>query len=71
MTPCIFDHNGECLVCDCWPSDCAYKRMLNEDYKWETKEQLEKMFQFMKDKKCGKCGSKIDSPKCETCGHIQ
>jgi hypothetical protein len=45
--------------------------MLNEDYKWESKEQLEKKFQFMKDKKCGKCGSELDSPKCNTCGHIQ
>ena len=42
--PCEFDHNGECLICDCWPSDCAWKRMLNKDYKYETKEELEKMF---------------------------
>ena len=42
--PCDFDHNGECLICDCWPSDCAYKRYLNGDYKWESKEELENMF---------------------------
>ena len=42
--PCEFDHNGECLICDCWAMDCAYVRWLNQDYKWETKEQLDKMF---------------------------
>lgn len=24
--PCQFDSNGECLVCDCWPSDCPFKK---------------------------------------------
>lgn len=42
--PCKFDHNGECLICDCWPENCAYDRFINEDYKWETKEELEEMF---------------------------
>jgi aspartyl/asparaginyl beta-hydroxylase (cupin superfamily) len=42
--PCNFDHNGECLICDCWRSDCAYIRYLKKDYKWETKEELEEMF---------------------------
>lgn len=42
--PCNFDHNGECLICDCWASDCAYDRMINKDYKWESKEELEDMF---------------------------
>lgn len=42
--PCNFDHNGECLICDCWPSECAYMRMLNKDYKYESKEELEDMF---------------------------
>ena len=42
--PCNFDHNGECLVCDCWPDACAYVRYLNKDYKYETKEELEAMF---------------------------
>lgn len=23
--PCNFDHNGECLLCDCWPSGCVYR----------------------------------------------
>jgi hypothetical protein len=44
MKPCDFDHNGECLICDCWPSNCAYKRYINGDYKYESKEELEKMF---------------------------
>ena len=47
--PCNFDHNGECLICDCWISDCAYKRYLNQDYKWETKEELEDMFKDKND----------------------
>jgi len=42
--PCNPDHNGECLVCDCWLDNCAYDRFVNEDYAYETKEQLEKMF---------------------------
>lgn len=42
--PCNFDHNGECLICDCWISECAYMRMLNKDYKYESKEELEDMF---------------------------
>jgi hypothetical protein len=24
--PCNFDHNGECLICDCWPIDCIFKK---------------------------------------------
>ena len=31
--PCKPDHNGECLICDCWLSDCAYDRWLKEDYR--------------------------------------
>ena len=42
--PCHFDHNGECLICDCWPENCAYLRMLNGDYRYESKEELEEMF---------------------------
>jgi hypothetical protein len=42
--PCELDHNGECLVCDCWISDCAFHRWLNGDYKWETEEELDNMF---------------------------
>lgn len=42
--PCDMDHNGECLVCDCDFLQCAYIRYLKGDYKWETKEELEKMF---------------------------
>jgi hypothetical protein len=42
--PCKFDHNGECLICDCWSTDCAYDRWLKQDFKWETKEQLDELF---------------------------
>ena len=43
--PCKFDHNGECLICDCWLEHCAHDRYLNKDYKWESKEELEEMFE--------------------------
>lgn len=46
--PCKPDHNGECLICDCWLSECAYDRYLNEDYTHETKEQLEEIFKNTK-----------------------
>ena len=42
--PCEPDNNGECLICDCWVSNCAYQRYLKQDYSVETKEELEKMF---------------------------
>ena len=42
--PCNFDHNGECLICDCWSSNCAYSRYVNQDYTFESREELEKMF---------------------------
>jgi len=42
--PCNFDHNGECTICDCWSDTCAYERMLNKDYTYESKEELEEMF---------------------------
>jgi hypothetical protein len=29
--PCNPDHNGECLVCDCWLSDCAFNKEKIED----------------------------------------
>jgi len=25
-------------------SECAYMRMINKDYRWESKEELEEMF---------------------------
>lgn len=46
--PCNFDHNGECLVCDCWPDDCAYLRYQIGDYSYETREKLEEMFKDYK-----------------------
>lgn len=42
--PCNFDHNGECLICDCTLDYCAYQRYLIKDYKYETKEELNNMF---------------------------
>jgi hypothetical protein len=48
-TPCNLDHNGECLVCDCWISACGWKRLLENDFKWESKEQLLEIFKdFLK-----------------------
>ena len=29
--PCNPDHNGECLVCDCWLSDCPFNKEKIED----------------------------------------
>jgi uncharacterized phage protein (TIGR01671 family) len=28
--PCNPDHNGECLVCDCWLSDCPFNKENND-----------------------------------------
>lgn len=42
--PCRFDHNGECVICDCWPDACAYQRLMKGDYSLESKEELEEMF---------------------------
>lgn len=44
--PCNFDHNGECLVCNCSYELCAYDRWKNKDYKYETEEELDKMFEM-------------------------
>lgn len=44
MKPCRFDHNGECLICDCWPSDCQYDRLMSGEYKDEEFEKLVEMF---------------------------
>jgi hypothetical protein len=35
--PCNFDHNGECLVCDCWLSDCPFLK------KEKTEDDLQKL----------------------------
>lgn len=57
--PCEFDHNGECLVCDCWPSDCAWERMHNKDWKYESREELVEMFKVFLDKNYSKEDIKI------------
>ena len=41
---CKPDHNGECLICDCWLENCAFERWKNKDYAYETEEELNKMF---------------------------
>lgn len=42
--PCDFDHNGECLICDCWASDCGWERLIKNDEKYESLEELREMF---------------------------
>lgn len=42
--PCDFDHNGECWICDCWASECAFKRMIKGDERYESLEELKSMF---------------------------
>ena len=42
--PCDFDHNGECLKCDCSFEYCAFDRWKNKDYTFESKEELDTMF---------------------------
>jgi hypothetical protein len=42
--PCVLDHNGECLICDCWISDCAWMRLQNQDYTYESEEELKELF---------------------------
>lgn len=42
--PCNFDHNGECLVCDAWPSDCAWQRLIERNFKHDTEKKLVEMF---------------------------
>jgi len=46
--PCDPDHNGECLVCDCWIINCAYDRWVQKDYTYETEEELNEMFKNYK-----------------------
>jgi uncharacterized phage protein (TIGR01671 family) len=29
--PCKPDHNGECLICDCWLTDCPLKNLVKRD----------------------------------------
>lgn len=42
--PCNFDHNGECLVCDAWPSDCAWQKLMNRDFTYQSETQLVELF---------------------------
>ena len=48
--PCKPDHNGECLICDCWLSDCAFARLMNGDFRYESLDELIAMFKdFLSD----------------------
>jgi hypothetical protein len=42
--PCNFDHNLECLICDCWIDACGFKRLVHNDYKYENREELIEIF---------------------------
>ena len=42
--PCNFDHNLECLICDCWIDSCGFKRLIHEDYKYENRDELIELF---------------------------
>lgn len=42
--PCNFDHNLECLICDCRIDACGFKRLVHEDYKYENREELIEIF---------------------------
>jgi hypothetical protein len=44
IVPCELDQDGECLVCDCFVSDCAWQRYLKKDYSCESKRELEVIF---------------------------
>lgn len=46
FSPCKFDHNGECLLCDCWVENCAYYRYINDDFTYESKDELLDLFRF-------------------------
>ena len=45
INPCNPDHNGECLICDCWLFNCAYQRLLKGDFRYEKLDELLKMFE--------------------------
>lgn len=42
--PCKPDHNGECLVCDCWLNNCALDRLRTGNFEYETLDELLNMF---------------------------
>ena len=43
LKPCNLDHNGDCLICNCSIDKCAWDRYVNNDFRYESKEELEKM----------------------------
>lgn len=42
--PCKADHNGECIICDCWLTECAFDRLAEGDFRYESLDQLLEMF---------------------------
>jgi hypothetical protein len=57
--PCEFDHNGECLTCDCWASECAWKRLRDNNWKYESREELSEMFKDFLEKNYSKEDAEI------------
>lgn len=43
--PCNPDHNGECLICDCTPKDCAWDWLWEGNFQYESFEELLVLFQ--------------------------
>ena len=60
--PCKPDHNGECLVCDCWMSNCAFNRLLEGNFCHETLDELLEMFKkFLTPEKIRELKAKHDA----------
>ena len=45
--PCKFDHNGECLICDCWISDCLYDKLVED--RCESPQEVEELKELFKE----------------------
>jgi hypothetical protein len=57
--PCEFDHNGECLTCDCLASECEWKRLRDNNWKYESREELSEMFKDFLEKNYSKEDAEI------------
>ena len=42
--PCDLDHNGECLICDSWLSQCSWDHLHKGDFEFESLNELLVMF---------------------------
>lgn len=48
--PCDFDHNGECLVCDGWPTECAWVMLMDRNFTSISEKKLvEMLLPYMND----------------------